>query len=144
MIQGGGYSASLVKKEGRPPIALENTGLHNNRGTIAMARTNDPNSATCEFFINLKNNIAGGDGTTNLDPGGVSAEGYTVFGKVVSGMSVVDSIGGVATHSTNGFDDVPVTTVTIKTIRRIQQSNSSGTTTSVSQTGTGDVLQKFP
>ena len=106
MIQGGGMTADMKPKAVRPPIVNEaKNGLKNDRGTIAMARTNDPDSATSQFFINHANN----------DPlnYGVQGAGYAVFGKVVSGMDVVDKIAAVPTKP----GDVPVETVLIKSIR---------------------------
>jgi cyclophilin family peptidyl-prolyl cis-trans isomerase len=107
MIQGGGYTAGLVKKEGqKDPIVLEsNNGLSNMRGTVAMARTNDPNSATSEFFINHVDNGFLNYSTTN--------PGYAVFGKVIQGMDVVDAIASRATTASNGFADVPIEDITI-------------------------------
>ncbi len=106
MIQGGGMTADMRPKQPRPPIVNEaKNGLKNDRGTIAMARTNDPDSATCQFFINHVNN----------DPlnYGVQGAGYAVFGKVVSGMDVVDAIAAVSTSP----GDVPTETIVIKSIR---------------------------
>ena len=108
MIQGGGYSAQLKEKITRAPIPLEaSNGLKNDRGTIAMARTSDPNSATSQFFINVKNN----DMLNAPNPDG---HGYTVFGKVVSGMDVVDKIRAVATGVQGGMRDVPTVPVEIR------------------------------
>ncbi|MHC4216344.1 MAG: peptidylprolyl isomerase, partial [Planctomycetota bacterium] len=91
MIQGGGLTPNMVKKPTNAPIVLEaSNGLKNARGTIAMARTGAPNSATNQFFINHKDNF-------NLDYRGASSPGYAVFGKVVSGMNVVDAIAAVPT-----------------------------------------------
>jgi peptidyl-prolyl cis-trans isomerase A (cyclophilin A) len=106
MIQGGGFTADLTQKETRSPIKNESSnGLKNDRGTIAMARTSAPDSATCQFFINLVNN----DGLNYPAMGG-----YTVFGKVVEGMSVVDAIAKTPTGAKGQFSkDVPVKTVTI-------------------------------
>lgn len=114
MIQGGGMDAKLVEKPTRPPVKNEaRSGLRNLRGTIAMARTSDPHSATSQFFINLKANHA-------LDFG-VSRDGwgYTVFGDVIDGMAVVDRIAGVPTTSRGVHDDVPRMDVTIKAIRLV-------------------------
>jgi peptidyl-prolyl cis-trans isomerase B (cyclophilin B) len=120
VIQGGGFLPGLEQKTPRAPIVNEaSNGLSNVRGTIAMARTNDPDSATCQFFINVKNNIAGGDGVSDLDPGGVSAEGYAVFGDVFVGMDVVDAIAAVTTGSQEGYSDVPVEDVVINSIKRL-------------------------
>jgi peptidyl-prolyl cis-trans isomerase A (cyclophilin A) len=114
MIQGGGYTAGLVKKEGqKDPIVLEsNNSLTNLRGSVAMARTNDPNSATSEFFINHVDNGFLNYSTTN--------PGYTVFGKVVQGMDVVDVIASKATAVTNGFSDVPKEDVTITAVLQVK------------------------
>lgn len=92
MIQVGGFSAGFVEKKTRAPIQNEaNNGLRNDFGTIAMARTNDPNSATAQFFINIKDNDF-----LNFAPGN---PGYAVFGKVVKGMDVVNKIAAVETGS---------------------------------------------
>ena len=105
MIQGGGFTTKMVQKETRDPIVNEaKNGLSNKRGTIAMARQNDPDSATCQFFINH------GDNTPLDTVGG----GYAVFGKVIEGMDVVDAIAAVKTTTRNGYDDVPVEPVIIK------------------------------
>ena len=106
MIQGGGMTADLKQKPTRAPIPLESkNGLNNVRGSVAMARTNDPNSATAQFFISVKDN-AFLDAANSPD-----GNGYAVFGKVVSGMDVVDKIRAVPT----GPGDVPQQPVTIKT-----------------------------
>jgi len=106
MIQGGGMTADMKQKPVRAPIPLESkNGLNNVRGSVAMARTNDPNSATAQFFISVKDN-AFLDAANSRD-----GTGYAVFGMVVSGMEVVDKIKAVPT----GPGDVPVTAVTIKT-----------------------------
>ena len=108
MIQGGGYTTGLVKKAGQQaPIELEsNKGLSNVRGTLAMARTNVFNSATSEFFINVVDN-------TFLDYKNAANPGYAVFGKVVQGMDIVDTIVAQPTGVLNGFADVPLTDVVI-------------------------------
>lgn len=109
MVQGGGFEAGMVQKETHAPIPLEsNNGLTNKRGTIAMARTMDPNSATSQFFINLKNNHFL---DANQSPDG---NGYAVFGQVVSGMDTIDKIAQVKTHSVGYHDDVPLRNVVIK------------------------------
>ncbi len=106
VIQGGGFNASLQASVTRAPIVLEsNKGLSNLRGTIAMARTSDPNSATSQFYINVVDN-------TSLD-GTSSTTGYAVFGTVVAGMTVVDLIKAVPTQTSGAFTDVPVTPVII-------------------------------
>ena len=108
MIQGGGMTADLKEKLTRAPIPLESkNGLSNARGSIAMARTNDPNSATSQFFINVKDNAM-------LDAANArDGNGYAVFGKVVSGMDVVDKIRDVPTATKGMHDDVPLTPITI-------------------------------
>ena len=109
MIQGGGMTADLKEKTTRAPIALESrNGLNNDKGTVAMARTNAPNSATAQFFINLNDNqflnaAASRDGN-----------GYAVFGKVTSGMDVVEKIRNVPTGNRGPFENVPLEPVIIK------------------------------
>jgi len=111
MIQGGGFTSDLQRKITRPEIENESkNGLSNERGTISMARTGDPHSATAQFFINHVDN----DG---LD-GAANSWGYAVFGKVVEGIDVVDSIAKVETAVKNGMGDVPVETVSIKSAKR--------------------------
>jgi peptidyl-prolyl cis-trans isomerase A (cyclophilin A) len=106
MIQGGGYSADGALKATGDPIVLESdNGLKNKRGTIAMARTSDPNSATAQFFINLVNN-------TFLDHS-PTTDGYAVFGEVVEGMDVVDAIGGVKTITYEVYEYWPEQNVVI-------------------------------
>ena len=106
MIQGGGYIAIGELKPTKDPIVLEsNNGLKNKRGTIAMARSYDPNSTTSQFFINLVNN-------TYLD-WSATYEGYAVFGEVVKGMDVVDAIGVVKTTTFEGYPDWPEDDVVI-------------------------------
>ena len=108
MIQGGGMTADMKEKPTRAPIPLESrNGLSNVRGTLAMARTSDPNSATAQFFINLKDNDFLNAAQSR------DGNGYAVFGKVVSGMEVVDKIRDVPTASKGMHDDVPVTPVII-------------------------------
>lgn len=117
MIQGGGFTPDMQKKTTREPIQNEAAnGLSNKRGTIAMARTNDPHSATAQFFINVQDNM-------NLDYTGKNNSrtwGYAVFGKVTSGMNVVDDIRFVQTASKPPFSDVPVETVIIEQVRIIE------------------------
>ena len=104
MIQGGGMTPDLREKPTHKPIPLEShNGLTNVVGSVAMARTNDPNSATSQFFINVKDNAF-------LDEG----DGYAVFGHVVSGMDVVKKIEGVSTTNRGGNENVPTMPVTIK------------------------------
>jgi peptidyl-prolyl cis-trans isomerase A (cyclophilin A) len=107
MIQGGGFTADLNQKPTRVPIPLEaSNGLKNDRGTIAMARTANPDSATAQFFINLVNNAP-------LNAPSPDGHGYAVFGKVVTGMDVVDKIKGVAVGNQGPHQNVPKTPVTI-------------------------------
>lgn len=114
MIQGGGFTEKMTKKETRKPIINEATNrLSNEEGTIAMARTNDPNSATSQFFINVSNN-------SNLDYAGPSSMGYAVFGRVTKGMSVVNKIKMTKTTRVGYYNDVPATAVIIKSIKRIK------------------------
>ncbi len=112
MAQGGGYTADLQPKPTRAPIQNEaNNGLSNLRGTLAMARTNDINSATSQFFINLVDNDF-----LNNKPGSF---GYAVFGRVDSGMEVIDAIAAARTGNRAGHQDVPTETITIESARRI-------------------------
>jgi len=113
MIQGGGLTADLKDKKGHEPIKNEATnGLKNKRGTLAMARTNDINSATSQFFINLVDNEFLDNKAGNY--------GYAVFGRVDSGMEVVDAIAAVDTGNKGRYQDVPTETVTIESARRVQ------------------------
>jgi peptidyl-prolyl cis-trans isomerase A (cyclophilin A) len=106
MIQGGGMTADMKEKPTDPPIRNEaRNGVRNSRGTLAMARTDDPNSATAQFFINLKDNAS-------LDFG-IRGAGYAVFGEVIEGMDVVDKVAAVPTTRRGQHDDVPVTPVLI-------------------------------
>ena len=108
MIQGGGFTADMQQKATRAPIPLEaNNGLKNDKYTIAMARTGNPNSATSQFFINVKDNAM-------LNAPNPDGHGYTVFGKVVAGTEVVDKIRAARTGSKGGMQDVPVETITIQ------------------------------
>jgi peptidyl-prolyl cis-trans isomerase A (cyclophilin A) len=109
MIQGGGMDAEMKEKATKPPIPLESgNGLSNARGTIAMARTGDPNSATSQFFINVVDNA-------RLDKAQArDGNGYAVFGKVVSGMDVVDKIRAVEVAPKAPHENVPVKPVVIK------------------------------
>ena len=107
MIQGGGFTADMQQKPTKPPIALEaNNGLKNDTYTIAMARTGNPNSATSQFFINVKDNAM-------LNAPQPDGHGYAVFGKVVEGTAVVDKIKAVAVGNKGGHQNVPNTPVTI-------------------------------
>jgi len=115
VIQGGEFTPGLVAKPGAlAPITLESSnGLANLRGTIAMARTADPNSATSQFYFNLVDNPA-------LDYKDASNPGYAVFGKIVKGLDVMDAIGVVPTSTQNTLADVPVTDVVVKVVLRTQ------------------------
>jgi cyclophilin family peptidyl-prolyl cis-trans isomerase len=111
MIQAGGHTPDMARKPVHEPIINEAAnGLKNDRGTIAMARTNDPNSASSQFFINLKNNEP-------LNYSGPGNPGYAVFGRVVEGMDVVDKIAAVKTMHRGMHADVPVMPVVIKSAR---------------------------
>lgn len=109
MVQGGGYKPDLSEKPTRPPIPLESrNGLSNQPGTVAMARTAVPNSATSQFFINVADN-------SRLDqPNARDGEGYAVFGKVVEGMDVVDKIRALPTQASGMHQNLPATPVIIK------------------------------
>ena len=129
MIQGGGFSNEEMPAQKKPDDPIKNegkkSGLSNIRGSIAMARTNDPHSATSQFFINVVDN-------KNLDPGGFSADGYAVFGKVTKGMDVVDKIKSVKTGSTplktlrgvGAMRDVPVKKVIIKSAKLLKKKSN--------------------
>jgi len=111
MIQGGGFTLEMMQKSTRKPVLNEaSNGLKNERGTIAMARTSDPDSATAQFFINLVNN----NGLNRPQPDGY---GYAVFGRVIEGMDVVDRIAGVRTGVRKGMRDVPLEAVEIKSVK---------------------------
>lgn len=117
VIQGGGLTSDLEEKPTRKPIPNEaGNGLSNQRGTVAMARTSDPDSATCQFYINLKDN-------TRLDRERAPDKvGYCVFGKVVRGLDVVDKIAGVETRTaSNRMSDVPKTPVIILSAKVIEK-----------------------
>lgn len=112
MIQGGGFTEGMNEKKTNPPIVNEASNrLKNDTGTIAMARTMDPNSATAQFFINVNNN----DPLNYTD----SNPGYAVFGKVTKGMDVVNRIKKVRTGSMMGHENVPMDTVLIKSVKKI-------------------------
>jgi peptidyl-prolyl cis-trans isomerase A (cyclophilin A) len=118
MIQGGGFGAdfydgNLQTRKTRAPIEIEsNNGLKNDRGTIAMARTGDPNSATSQFYINVVDN-------DSLNYPGHDGYGYTVFGRVIEGMDVVDRIRKVPTGTVGPFRDVPREPVLIESVVRV-------------------------
>ena len=112
MIQGGGFDSSMQQKDTNPPIKNEAAnGLKNDKGTVAMARTNVPDSATSQFFINVKDN----DFLNHTSPT-PQGWGYAVFGKVTDGMDVVESIENVATANKGGQQDVPVSDVIIEKV----------------------------
>ncbi len=111
MIQGGGFTADMQQKPTQPPIPLEaRNGLKNDKYTVAMARTGDPNSATAQFFINVAANAS-------LNAPQPDGHGYAVFGKVVRGTDVVDKIRAVATGNRGMHQNVPTTAVTILSAR---------------------------
>ncbi len=112
MIQGGGFLPDMSQKATGDPVVNEaKNRVHNVRGTIAMARTNDPDSATSQFFINQRNNLS-----LDWAPGN---PGYTVFGEVVSGMETVDYIATTPTGRVGAFSDVPLEPVVIKEVARV-------------------------
>lgn len=114
MIQGGGFEPGMKEKKTREPIKNESSnGLSNLRGTVAMARTSQPNSATAQFYVNVKDN-------TNLDKA-KARDGYCVFGRVIEGMDVVDKIKDVETGNAKGFDDVPTKDVVIKSVKVVKE-----------------------
>ncbi len=114
MIQGGGFTPDMVKKETNAPISNEATnGLTNERGTLAMARTGEVDSATSQFFINIKDN-----GFLNHQGTDAAKFGYAVFGKVVEGMDVVDEITRVPTGNWGFHQDVPEDSIVIRSIER--------------------------
>jgi len=114
MIQGGGFNPGMIPKRTHDPIKNEaKNGLSNLTGTIAMARTTDPHSATAQFFINVADNKF-------LDYPGQDGWGYCVFGKVVDGMGVVHAIKGVATGSQAGHSDVPLQDVLIEKVEIVE------------------------
>lgn len=115
MIQGGGLTADMQDKPSkRAPIENEaNNGLQNDRGTLAMARTSDPHSATSQFFINHSDNDF-----LNFTSESLQGWGYAVFGKVVEGMDVVDAIAQVPTGNKGGHQNVPIETITITGVSR--------------------------
>ena len=116
MVQGGGYTESMVEKPTRAPILNEATnGLRNSRGTLAMARMRALRSATSQFYINVADNSA-------LDHRGYSPDdfGYAVFGRVLAGMDVVDKIAATPTHASGDHEDVPVAPVVIKKVSVIR------------------------
>lgn len=111
MIQGGGFTSDMKQKDTRAPIPNEaRNGLKNQTGTLAMARTSDPHSATAQFFINLKDN-------SFLDYPGRDGWGYTVFGKVVNGFDIVQKMAMVPTGNAGPHQNVPNTPITIESVK---------------------------
>jgi len=114
MVQGGGFTADMKQKATRAPVQNEAAnGLKNTRGTLAMARTSDPHSATAQFFVNVADNAF-----LNHRAPSEADYGYCVFGKVIEGLDVVDRIKGVETRTVGPFENVPATPVVINSVRR--------------------------
>jgi len=114
MVQGGGFTAAMAQKPTRGPIPLEaSNGLRNDRGTIAMARSGNPNSATSQFFINVVDNAS-------LNAPQPDGFGYAVFGKVSSGMETIDKIRMLPTGNKSGMQNVPLAPVTINAVRLLK------------------------
>jgi peptidyl-prolyl cis-trans isomerase A (cyclophilin A) len=115
VVQAGGFTTGLAQMTPTyAPITLEtNNGLSNLTGTLAMARTSDPNSATSQFYVNLVDN-------TSLDYTSSASPGYAVFGKVTTGIAVINAIGSMPTGTSNGLTDVPTTEVVITSMKRIK------------------------
>jgi peptidyl-prolyl cis-trans isomerase A (cyclophilin A) len=112
VIQGGGFTEDMTQKKTQPPVKNEaDNGLKNARGSLSMARTSDINSATSQFFVNLKDNDFLDHSRGNF--------GYAVFARVTEGMEVIDKIAAVETGRKRGFDDVPVEAVIMKSVRRL-------------------------
>lgn len=122
MVQGGGFDTDLNQKPTRSPIPIESdTGLKNDIGTIAMARTSDPNSATAQFFINVAKNDF-----LNFKAPNANGYGYAVFGRVIKGMEVVNKIASTPTGSSGPFSrDVPKTNIIIQDVTRISNSEKT-------------------
>ncbi len=113
VIQGGGFTEDMTQKKTNPAIKNEaDNGLKNERGSLSMARTNDVNSATSQFFVNLKDNEFLDHSRGNF--------GYAVFARVTEGMDVVDKIAAVETGRRKGMDDVPLEPVIMKSVRKIE------------------------
>jgi len=113
VIQGGGLTADFANKKTRAPISNEaNNGLKNTRGSLSMARTSDINSATSQFFVNLKDNAFLDHGPRDY--------GYAVFGRVSDGMEVIDKIAAVSTGNRRGYQDAPLEDVVIVSARRME------------------------
>ena len=117
VVQGGGHTADMTEKPTHDPIFNEaKNGLSNLKGTIGMARTDEINSATAQFYINTKDNLG-------LDHRDDSRYGYAVFGKVIRGYEVVEDIENAQTHSVGDYEDVPVDAVFIQSLRRVISPN---------------------
>ena len=117
MIQGGGFTPDMQQQETNAPIENEaDNGMKNEIGTIAMARTGDPHSATAQFFINLENNDF-----LNHTAKNPQGWGYAVFGKVTEGLDVVNTIGEVATGNVSGYSDVPIEPIIIESATVVSQ-----------------------
>jgi cyclophilin family peptidyl-prolyl cis-trans isomerase len=113
VIQGGGFTPQMQQKKTQAPIKNEaDNGVKNKRGTLSMARTNDVNSATSQFFINLEDNIS-----LDHKPGSF---GYAVFGRVVAGMDVIDAIAAVKTGRNGGHSDVPLEAVVVQSAKELE------------------------
>ncbi|HYM48552.1 MAG TPA: peptidylprolyl isomerase [Burkholderiaceae bacterium] len=117
VIQGGGFGPGMTQKTTRAPVNNEaNNGLRNARGTVAMARASDPQSASSQFFVNIADNDF-----LNYTASTPAGWGYCVFGQVVEGMHVLDSIKGVPTSSKVGFKDVPMSDVLLEKVSIVEQ-----------------------
>lgn len=138
MIQGGGYTADLQEKPTDPPITNEwGNGLTNQRGTIAMARTNDPHSATSQFFINVVDN-------PRLDQPISGGMGYAVFGRVIAGMDVVDKIKSLPTQNKGpAFANLPVETVVIESVKRTARDELSTEITAAKESTSKSLEEAF-
>jgi peptidyl-prolyl cis-trans isomerase B (cyclophilin B) len=122
VIQGGGFSKGMIQKPSYPPIPNEaKNGLRNTRGTIALARTKNPHSATAQFFINLNDNDF-----LNYTSSTPEGWGYCVFGRVIEGMDVVETISGVPTASRYGFASVPSSDILIESVTPLKQQRQRG------------------
>lgn len=119
VIQGGGFGEDMIQKETRPAIKNESdNGLKNDRGTIAMARLSELDSATAQFYFNLKDND-----DLNATPG--TNSGYAVFGMIVKGLDVMDAIGAVETETRNGLSDIPVENILIERVVRLTEEEAA-------------------
>lgn len=113
VVQGGGFTVDFKQKPTRTPVEIESdNGLKNTRGTLSMARTSDPNSATSQFFINLNDNVS-----LDFRSKSLSGWGYAVFGKVTKGMDIVDQMAKVKTVSNGPHQDVPVNPIEIQSVK---------------------------